>query len=351
MEEGISIFKISKADATYENGNLTVNLYYPKSPVELNARLPGNSAFGAKALEKLLKEGHAEIASSEVPIKPADSGSIYRFSDNVVLVHRRRFPLGRNSIHNFYHSAPAGYTDELNATFSEEGLIKTGLRETEEEQIIVTRDRKKFQIVRKGSKEYALKTAKNVGIDLPILPIKMETLPSNDELNVFWEDGEPVFTSRGKGFLDFLWDTTTSISLMQVVSVPFPSSLIYPIDAEGITRDGKFIRFDRETYLIPLSEIANKQFGTPLKTFEVYQARIENGTPEVYTPEPTKPFYGPDEKIVTHPHIWAPEVHTTTCLDALRVSGFAGRRVAIQLWKERCVLNKESMIPREFLAG
>lgn len=349
MNEGISIFKIHKADAIYNSGNLTINLYYPKNLIELNARLPGRSTFGSHTLEKLLIEGHSEIANLENPLKPADGGSIYLFKDDVILVHRRHFPIGKKSVHNFYHSAPGGYTDELNATFSEQGLIKTGIRETSEEQILITRDNK-YQIVFRGSENYAVKTAKNLGINLPIISVETKTLPSKDELNVFWEDGEKIFTCKGKGFLDIMWDNSTSLSLMQIISVPFSSSDVYPIDAEGMVgRDNGFIHFNRESYLIPLSELANKPFGTPLKNFEVFQTKIENGVPSVYTPELKEPFYGPDEKNVTHPHLWAPENHTTVCLDALGVSGFAGKRLNIQLWKERCVLNGESMIPKEFL--
>lgn len=349
-EEGISIFKIYKADAIYDKKNLTINLYYPRNPAELDSRLPSNSKFGANALERLLREGHAEIATPESPIKPSDGGSMYVFSDNVILVHRRHFPLGKRSVHNFYHSAPGGYTDELKATFSEQGLLQTGLKETAEEQILVTRDKKKYQIVRRGSEKYALKAANDIGIYLPSINVEMNTIQSNDLLNVFWEDGEPLFTCKGKGFLDLMWDNSTSLSLMQVIRVPFDSSNVYPIDSEGmIGKDKKFVHFNRESYLIPLSELTGKKFGTPLKNFEVFQTEIEKGIPSVYVPQYAEPFYGPDEKIVTHPHLWAPENHTIVCLDALGVPGFAGKRLDIQLWKEKCVLNGESMIPGEYL--
>lgn len=345
-EEGISIFKIYKSDATYDGKNLTINLYYPRNPTERTARLLGNSRFGAKVLEELLRTGSAEIATPEVPIKPADGGSMYVFSDEVILLHRRDKGA---PMHKLYHGAPGGYTDSLNSTFSEEGLIQTGLRETAEEQQLITRDLSR-QIMHKGSEEYSLTASKNLNLNLPSVSLNMEILPSTDRLNVSYEDGEPIFTSNGKGWLDLMWDNSTSLSLIQVIYVPFPSTDIYPIDAEGMNgKDGNFIHFNRESYLIPLSEIANKPFGTPLKNFEVFQTKIEKGIPHIYTPEYTAPFYGPDEKIVTHPHLWAPENHTIVCLDALGVSGFAGKRLNIQLWKERCTLTGESMIPEEFL--
>lgn len=349
VEEGISIFKIYRANANYDSGTLKINLYYPRNPIELNSRLPGNSEFGAKTLDELLRTGSAEIATPENPIKPADGGSMYVFSDDVVLLHRRDKGA---PLHKLYHGTPGGFTDKLNSTFSEQGLIQTGLRETAEEQILITKN-KKNRIVRIGSEEDSYKTSKTLGIEnLSALSIKMQFLPSKDELNVFWEDGEPIFSSKGKGWLDLMWDSSTSLSLMQVISVPFPSSEIYPIDTEGMVgKEGKFIHFNRESYLIPLSELANKRFGTPLKNFEVFQTRIENGIPQVYTPKIAEPFYGPDKKIVTNPHLWAPENHTTVCLDALGVPGFAGKRLDIQLWKEKCALSGESMIPKEFLIG
>jgi len=69
QEQGISIFKISNAEAEYDGKNLSVRLYYPNNPEELNKRLPGNSVFGANTLEVLLKKGYARIATPECPIK------------------------------------------------------------------------------------------------------------------------------------------------------------------------------------------------------------------------------------------------------------------------------------------
>jgi len=353
QEQGISIFKIPKAEATYDGKNLTVRLYYPNNPEELNKRLPGNSVFGVTTLETLLREGHATIATPECPIKPADGGSIYLFKDNVVLVHRRKFPLGKNSVHNFYHSAPGGYTESLNATRSEQGLITTGLKETAEEQILFTKDKYPWLIVANDLKEYTLQAVRNLGLDFDIQNrfkfVDAETLPSGDTLQVYDEEGNEIFTSKGKGFLDIMWDNSTSLSLMQIRKLPISSEEILPIDAEGVIgKDGAFVHFNRESYLIPLSELANKLFGTPLENPRVYQTQLTNPR-VVYHPSYSQPFYGPDEKKVTNPHLFAPENHFTVCLDALDVPGFKGKRLDWQLWKEKCTRDKVCMIPSEFL--
>ncbi len=356
IEQGISIFKIYDAEATYDCGALSIKLNYPNHPEEITKRLQGNSVFGAKTIETLLREGHARIATPECPIKPADGGSIYLFSDNVVLVHRRQFPLGKNSVHNFYHSAPGGYTESLNATRSEAGLITTGLKETAEEQILMTRDRTPWLIVANDLKEYTLQAAKNLGISEyfqnRLRFVEVETLPSNDKLEVCDEKGNIIFTSEGKGFLDFMWDNSTSLSLMQIRKLPLSSEEVLPIDAEGMMgQDGRYIHFNRESYLIPLSELGNKAFGTPLKNPRVYKTKISlSGIPWAYNPSYSQPFYGPDEKIVNYPHLFAPENHFTVCLDALGVPGFKNRRLDWQLWKEKCTLDNVSMIPEEFLA-
>jgi hypothetical protein len=356
QEQGISIFKIPHAEATYDNGALTVRLYYPNKPEELTKRLPGNSVFGANALETLLREGYARIATPECPIKPADGGSIYLFNDNVVLVHRRQFPLGKNSVHNFYHSAPGGYTENLNATRSEEGLIATGLKETAEEQILFTRDYPHWVIVANDLKEYTLQAVKNLGLDEyfgnRLKFVDVENLPSSDILEVYDEDKNKIFTSKGKGFLDPMWDNSTSLSLMQIRKLPFSSEEIFPIDAEGMVgKDGKYIHFNRESYLIPLSELADKPFGTPLENPRVHKTAINQNTIPlfVYSPSYSEPFYGPDEKRVNHPHLFAPENHFIVCLDALGVPGFKGRRLDWQLWKEKCIRDNICMIPKEFL--
>lgn len=342
----IAIFKIYKADATYENGALNVRLFYPRNPQVIERRLDANPQFGVNALEKLLAEGHAEVASSVAPLKPADGGSIYFFKDDTFLVHRRDKGAG---VHKLYHSAPGGYTDSLDSTFSEEGLIETGLRETGEENLLVTKDKNPWLIVPNDSKEPTIAAAKRLGLDLRPRYIDVVTLPSRDRLEVFYEDGEPIFTSHEKGFLDIMWDDSTSFSMMQIRLMDFSSEEVVPVDAEGFMKAGAFKHFNRESYFIKRSDVADKQFGTPLLNPRVFQTEIQNNLPRVYTPNYSKPFLGPDGVEVTHPHIWAPENHTTVCLDALGIPGYNGRRLDIELWKNRCKLEGKPMVPEEFL--
>lgn len=348
MPNEIAIFKIIQAEATYEDGALSVRLFYPRNPQVIDKRLPAAPAFGVATLEKLLREGQAQIATQESPIKPADGGSIYYFNDGAFLVHRRDKGA---PMHSLYHSAPGGYTDTLDSTFSETALLTTGLRETAEENLLVTRDNPPRLIVPNDSKDYTLAAARTLGLNLKPIYVDVKTLPSNDTLEVLYEDREPIFTSRGKGFLDLMWDDTTSFSLMQIRLIPFSSEEVLPVDAEGMFKGNNFVHFNRESYLLPISGVADKQFGTPLHNPRVYQTRFEKGIPVIYTPEYQEPFLGPDKKRVNHPHIWAPENHTTVCLDALQIPGYSGKRLEIELWKDRCRLEGKPMIPEEFLIG
>lgn len=346
-QKEISIFKISNAEASYESGNLHVRLFYPRNIKEETKRIPENLPFGIKTLESLLKGNFTEIADANNPIKPADGGSMYVFKDNAFLVHRR--DMGA-PMHKFYHGAPGGYTDSLDSTFSEQGLLETGLRETAEESLLITKDIPHRLIVPKDSKEYTLMAAKNLGLDLKPVYADVTSLSSEDNLQVFYEDGEHIFTSKGRGFLDLMWEGSTSFTLMQIRMLPFSSEEVIPIDAEGMAKDGKWIHFNRESYMLKFSDVENKSFGTPLENPRVSQTKIKEGIPSVYVPEYKEPFLGPDGIAVSHPHIWAPENHTTVCLDALCIRGYYKKRLDIELWKEKCKLEGKSMIPPQFLA-
>ncbi|MBR9704938.1 hypothetical protein GOV12_05990 [Candidatus Pacearchaeota archaeon] len=344
-EKEIAIFKVFNANAIYENGALTVNLYYPKNPPELNERMPEQLEFGIQTLENLLTQGFSSIATQTNPIRPADGGSMYVFTDGAFLVHRRDEGA---PMHKLYHGAPGGYTDTLDSTFSENGLIQTGLRETAEENLLVLRDKPNTLIVPNDSREYTLKAANRLGLDLKPLYVDVETLPSNDTLNVFYEDGQHIFSSQGQGFLDLLWEGSTSLGLMQIRKIPFSSQEVLPIDAEGMPKGDKWLHFNRESYLIHPDEIKNKSFGTPLDNPRVFQTQIISGQPIITTPDYNPPFLGPDAIEVIHPHIWAPENHLTVCLDALEVPGY--NRLRCELEKEKQKLEGKSLIPDEFLA-
>ena len=199
------------------------------------------------------------------------------------------------------------------------------------------------------SRESTIAAAKRLGLNLKPRYVDVTTLPSRDTLKVFYEDGEHIFTSQGKGFLDIMWDDSTSFSMMQIRMMPFSSDEVLPVDVEGFMKAGVFKHFNRESYLLHTSEIANKPFGTPLNKPRVYQTKIENNLPILYTPDYYEPHLGPDGVVVTHPHIWAPENHTTVCLDALEVPGYKGKRLETELWKNKCKLEGKPMVPEEFL--
>jgi hypothetical protein len=344
----ISIFKINRAEASYENGNIHLNLYYPRNPAEETKRIPENLSFGKEVLEELLSKGFSPIADVSNPIKPADGGSMYVFNDGAFLVHRRDKGAPMNKL---YHGAPGGYTDTLDSTFSERGLLETGLRESAEENLLITRDKNPRLIVPNDSIEYTLESAKRLGIDLKPLYLAVETLPSSDTLEVFYEDGEPIFTSRSRGFLDPIWAGSTSLSLMQIRLLPISSEEVLPIDGEGMMIKGNWKHFNREFYILSKEEIANKPFGTPLDNPRVYQTRIENGKPIVYTPVSQAPYFGPDLIEVTHPHLWSPENHTNVCLDALDVPGYNGKRLLKELIKIKFQKAGHSLIPQEFIVN
>ncbi len=343
-DKEITQFKVYKAEAFRENNSLTVKLYYPRNPEPLYKRLDENLQFGAFTLEKLLKEGYAEIANRENPIKPPSAGSLYILQDGNIIVHRRdKFA----PIHKLYHSAYAGYTNSLEFIYTEMGLLETSLRETAEECLLITRDKIPKLIVPNDAKEFTLESANRLGIDIEPIYVNPETLEPTDRLEVYYEDGEHIFTT--KAFLDLQWEASTSISALQLRKLPLSVEDILPIDAEGIEKDGKFNHFNRESYFISLKEIKNKKFGNILESPQVFKTEIKNKIPSIFTPVYERPYLGPDKVEVVNPHVWAPEDLLSTCLDALEVEGYKGQKHNIELWKIKNKLEGKSLMPKEVL--
>ncbi len=343
-DKEITQFKVYRAEAFRENSRLTVKLYYPKNPEPVHERLNENLQFGAFTLEKLLKEGYAEIANKENPIKPPSAGSLYILQDKNIIVHRRdKFA----PIHKLYHSAYSGYTNSLEFVYSEKGLIETGLRETAEECLIVTRDKIPKLIVPEDSKDCTLESAKRRGLDIESIFINTENLDPTDKLEVYYEDGEHIFTTRA--FLDLQWEGSTAINALQIRKLPLSVEDILPIDAEGVVKDDKFIHFNREAYFISLEEIKNKRFGTILEYPQVFKTDIKNKIPNIFVPTYEKPYLGPDKVKVINPHLWAPENLLSTCLDALAIEGYKSQKHNIELWKIKTKLEGKSLVPKEVL--
>ncbi|MBI2631636.1 hypothetical protein HYW75_01395 [Candidatus Pacearchaeota archaeon] len=114
---------------------------------------------------------------------------------------------------------------------------------------------------------------------------------------------------------------------------------------------GEFRHFNRESFFIPLEEIIDKQFGTPLNNFRVFQLdRIESGTPYVKTPSYEPPYFGPEKVVVNNPHLWSPEDMMDNCLRSLGVHGYKGRgALQLGLQKIKARRDKKSLVPEEYL--
>lgn len=343
MEE-IYNFKVTNAHAQIVDGKMTVRISYPKDPEILTKRLPEDLEFGVSVFERLIALGYSNIAYENHPIKPASAGSLYVLKDGKIVCHRRdRFAPS----HKLYHSAYAGYTQSREFVYTAEGLKQTALRESAEECLLVTRDKKPRLVVPNDSKDYTLEAAKNIGLELEPLFVDVETLEPTDTLIVFDEDNNLIF--EAKAFLEFIYESQTSLNALQLRSFPFSSEEVLPVDAEGMMRDGKFVHFNRESYVLDPKDIARKPFGTRMQDPQVFQTRIENGIPLVFRPEYKEPYLGPDKIEVNNPHIWAPEDLLCRTLDALGVEGYKGRWMYLEWLKESMKLQGKSLLPEDVL--
>ncbi|MBI2672542.1 hypothetical protein HYX16_06430 [Candidatus Woesearchaeota archaeon] len=337
-------FPIRKAEAIIKDGRMTVRLFYP-ADTKPQKRLPENPKFGVSVFEDLVKEGFAAIADEQNPIGPCGGGSLYILKDDVIVCHRRD---SKAPGHAMYHSAYSGWPDSEKAIFTADGLVDICLRETAEECLLVTRDPKPWLLVPKDSQEYTHASAKRLGIDLRERLVDVELVPPTDTLEVYDHNCNQIFTA--KAFLRFIYESNTSLNASQIRQLPLSSDEVVPIDAEGmISKDGKFIHFNRESYFVSLDEIAKMQFGSIMglqgQGVRVFKTMARDGIPEVYTPEYREPFLGPDNVPVIHPHIWAPEDSLTRALDGLGIPGYKGKWMEIELWKERSKLEGKSLLP------
>jgi len=220
-------FGINKADATQKDGSLTVRLFYPKEPEITYKRQEGNLEFGIKVFRNLLEKGYSEIANQENKIVPPSVGMVYLLEDGVLVLHRRD---KMAPVHKLYHSVPAGFPQTREATYTLEGLTKTGLKENSEECLLVTKEKNPRLIVQKDSKNFVLETANNLGLDLKSIYVKGEDLKFNDKLEVYDHEDKLLFSARG--LIDWSYESHTVINLLQVRKLPLKSNQIYPIDCE-----------------------------------------------------------------------------------------------------------------------
>ena len=345
-------FKINDARAYKDGNGLVVQLFYPDVKEQLTQRLAANPEFGSKALDDLITKGEATIADKDHPFKAAGGGSLYITSDDKIIFHRRDAGAG---IHPMHHSAYGGFPDSYEGVSSAQGIRNTALRETGEECILITRDQPHRIYVPRDTREHTEQAAKRIGLDLKPEHIDVETLTGTDTLEVYTEKGKLLF--RTNALLDMMWDASTSFDALFLRRLPFSSEEVLPVDAEGMMKGNRFIHFNRESYMVSLEDLRGKKpFESILENAEVYQTKIVDGIPQVFTPEYSPPFEGPESaKIsdpvqVIHPHVWAPENHLTVCLDALGVEGFKGRRFEIELWKDKCVLEGRKLVSRSLIS-
>jgi hypothetical protein len=347
-------FEIPRAKAKVENigsiNRTTLRLFYPNNTKPIERRLHEQLEYGINTLGNMIKVNgeYYPVANPENPLGPASAGAMYLFKDGRFVCSRRDEGA---PVHKFYHSAYAGFSKSDDHIKSEKGLIETSLRESNEECLLVTRD-KKWLVVPKDSKHYALKSARNLGLELKPLYVDVETIDPTDTLEVYEEGGTPIFAA--KVFLDIMRESSTSVNVLYIRKFPFSSDEILPIDAEGMLKNGKYTHFNLEAYIVSPSEIEGRTgkdsmpFGFPMENPAVHKVRIENSKPIFYRKDP-EPYSGPDMVKVNHPHIWAPDNLLCRALDALGVSGYKNRWMEIELWKEKAKLDGKSLLPESVL--
>ncbi len=248
-------FEINYARAYKTGDNLVVQLVYPAVKKQLTQRLAANPEFGSRVLDNLIAKGEAIIADKDHPFKPAGGGSLYVTKDNKVICHRRDAGAG---FHPMHHSAYGGFPDSDEGVSSAQGIRDTALRETGEECILITREKPHRIYVPRDTKEYTERAAKRLGLDLKPEYIDVETLLGTDTLEVYNEKGRLLF--KTKALLGMIWDSSTTFDALFLRRLPLFSEEILPIDAEGMTKnDGRFIHFNRESYIISLDDLRGKK--------------------------------------------------------------------------------------------
>ncbi len=346
-------FKVHKATAEYNGESLIIKLWYPKNPQIIKERLGANPEWGVKVLETLISKGFANLANKNNPVKPPSAGSLIVLNDEVFVCHRRdRYA----PTHKLYHSASAGFPQNKRALFTKKGLLDLALTETAEETLL-TRDKKPRLVVTPELEKYIIESSKRLGFDLQTYKVKEELATGKDTLEVYNYAGELIFSA--KGFLNIMFDADTSISFLQLRYLDISSKEVLPVDAEG-KLEGTFEHYNRESFLIHTKEIEGLKFASPLKNPRVFQTKLGGRFPKIYTPKLSPENYlGPGATLVTQPYLFAPEDLLTACLDGLGVKGYKGRKLYLELWKEKTLLkdadgkieniNESCLIPKEFL--
>lgn len=335
-------FYISNGDMSLRDDNLVMRLTYPTNPKKIEGRLSENLRFGIDVYQRLLEDGYSPIADEKNPVRPPSSGSAYLFTDGKMVICRR--DMGAPT-HKKYHSVYAGFPDSFEAVSSSRSITKTALREIADECLLITKDKNPCLIIPKDSIDYTLESAQRLGLNLPKHYVDVEWEEPTDRLEVYDEQGNLLFTH--KALLDIIFESETSINALHLRRIPISSEEVYPIDAEGMVKEDRFIHFNRESYLINPQDMAEMRFGDIIQNPLVFQTRIQDGRPNIYTPEYNEPFDGPDGIKVVDPHIWAPDNQVTRYLHALGIDGY--NWIKMELWKEKTKQGRKDLLPGKVL--
>ncbi len=340
-------FKVHRAEAKYDGESLNIKLFYPRTPQFINERLGANPEWGIQVLDNLLTKGHSVLADEKNPVKPPSAGSLVVLNDDTIVCHRRDKGA---KVHSLYFSTSSGFPNERRALFTRGGLLETALRETAEELLLLTRDKKPRLVVTPGLKDYTLASAQRLGFDMSCYEVAEAVDEGTDTLEVFYDDGEKLFSV--KTYLDMMFDVDTSLNILQIRRLNISSKEVVPVDTEGVFKEGRYVHFNREAFLLHHSEIADIGFAEPLENPRVYQSGLGGRYPVVYSEEP-KEFLGPGKTPVTHPYLFAPDNLMTVGLDALHVLGYRGNKLRTELWKEQTILkdsqrSEAALIPQQY---
>jgi len=339
-------FKVTRAEAEYDGESLTMKLWYPANPEIITGRIGANPEWGMEVIDNLLTKGHAVLANKQNPVKPPSAGSLVVFNDNAFVCHRRD---KYAPMHKMYQSSSSGFPQDRESIFTKKGLLETAVRETAEETLFITKDIGPRLVTTPALAHHSKESAERLGFDLKTYQVKEELAESKDRLEVYDHHGDLIFSVNT--FLDMMFDTDTSLNILQIRKLDIASDEVLPVDAEGMFKDGKFMHFNRKSFIIPFNTIVNQDFGHPLVNPQVYQTRLGNSEPEIYTPEP-KEFLGPGATPVTHPYLFCPENLLTVSLDALGIEGYDGEKLYTERWKDETLHEQGTeagLIPPQFL--
>lgn len=333
-------FKIFKADAFRKDDGITVRLWYPDNK-QMVQRMPENLEYGIKVFESLIPNGYSEIADSDNPIRPASAGSLVMTKDGKIIVNRRDKDA---PTHKLYHTAYVGFGQDYNSVYTSKGLRETGLKESAEECLLITRDKDPYLIVPNDSERYVLESAKRIGLGhLNLRNINVEAYEPRDKIQIFDVGNNLIFELKTN--LNIFYESSVGLNCLEIRRLEISSDEIYPVDAEGILKNDQYRRFNRESYILNPSDLG--KFGSILDDPEVYQADIADGKLQMTKPVYESPFFGPDMVKVNNPHIWAPDDTLSRCLDALDVPGY--NWIKVELWKEMSKSNGRHLIPDDVI--